>query len=186
MGRPDCNIIPMENFADIQSVHPFPARMAPSIVRDYMERAKSGLKVLDPMAGSGTTLAIARRMKHRAFGSDTDSLALLFAQTWVSDIDEGYIIKKGLRVLERAQTFHLRLKTNEAYPHSENSETRTFIDFWFDETNRKQLTSLATAISRLQDMADKSILWCAFSRMIITKKRWVSRAMDVSHSRPLL
>jgi 23S rRNA G2445 N2-methylase RlmL len=39
-------------------VHPFPARMAPGIALEIMSTVKGSLRVLDPMMGSGTVLAI--------------------------------------------------------------------------------------------------------------------------------
>lgn len=36
----------------------------------------------------------------------------------------------------------------------------------------------------MQDLALKDLLWCAFSRLIITKQSGASLAIDVSHSRP--
>ena len=35
-------------------IHPFPARMAPGIALDALGQSKTPLRVLDPMAGSGT------------------------------------------------------------------------------------------------------------------------------------
>jgi hypothetical protein len=49
---------------------------------------------------------------------------------------------------------------------------------------RRQLASLAEAINRVKDDRVKDALWCAFSRLIITKQSGASLAMDLSHSRP--
>ena len=64
-----------------------------------------------------------------------------------------------------------------------NPETRAYIDFWFDLPTRLQLTALAAEISAVPPRYS-SLLWCAFSRLIITKAAGASLAMDVSHSRP--
>jgi len=61
---------------------------------------------------------------------------------------------------------------------------RSFITYWFDPVSRKQLASLAMSISRIRNLDEKNLLWCAFSRLIITKQSGASLAMDVSHSRP--
>jgi tRNA G10 N-methylase Trm11 len=63
--------------AQIRPVHPFPARMAPSIVWDALPKTGKSVNILDPMSGSGTTLVCARSRGHRAIGCDTDPLALL-------------------------------------------------------------------------------------------------------------
>ncbi len=69
-------------YPKIKSVHPFPARMAPSIVWDRLLAKNTPLKILDPMAGSGTTLVIARSRGHAAYGVDRDPLAILIAKLY--------------------------------------------------------------------------------------------------------
>lgn len=168
----------------IQPIHPFPARMAPSIVWSNLPCTGRRLRVLDPMAGSGTTLVSARARGHYALGCDTDPLALLIAQAWCSDVDEDAIKRRGALVLERAMKLSERIIPENAYPRDADNETRKFVDFWFDDLGRVQLASLATTISRIRDLNERRLLWCAFSRLIITKKTGASLAMDVSHSRP--
>ena len=170
--------------ACIRPVHPFPARMAPSIVWDSLPDADSPLRILDPMSGSGTTLVCARAKGHYAIGCDTDPLALLIANAWCSDVDPGKVNYHAARVLERAKYLADQMDYEKAYPARSDQETRRFIDFWFDDENRRQLTALSTCIMRLKSERKRTLLWCAFSRMIITKSAGVSLAMDVSHSRP--
>lgn len=165
-------------------VHPFPARMAPELVWEEMPEDGKRLRVLDPMSGSGTTLVAARLRGHKAVGLDMDPLAVLIANTWIADIDPIILRKKALEVLERAKLRRSSLKEEFGYPSGSNAETRKFIDFWFDTENRMQLSSLAATIKALRDTEIKNVMWCALSRLIITKTSGVSLAMDVSHSRP--
>jgi len=58
-----------------QSVHPFPARMAPELAFESLRHLKAGSIVLDPMSGSGTVLRQASDMGHSAIGFDMDPLA---------------------------------------------------------------------------------------------------------------
>ena len=168
----------------IRPIHPFPARMAPSIVWDSLPDSGKRLRVLDPMAGSGTTLVSARVKGHQAIGCDTDPLALLIARAWCSDVDPYKLKHRGYLVLDRAKGVSETLVPDRSYPSNADDETRDFLDFWFDEKNRIQLTSLSRCISRVHDPREKALLWCAFSRLIITKKSGASLAMDISHSRP--
>jgi len=170
--------------AHILPVHPFPARMAPSIVWDVLPRAGGPLNILDPMSGSGTTLVCARLRGHRAIGCDTDPLALLIARAWCTDAEPQSLKLRAEHVLERARMLSERITPNPLYPRRIDDETRQFIDFWFDPQSRRELNSLATCISRVRSQTERTLLWCAFSRMIITKTFGVSLAMDVSHSRP--
>jgi DNA modification methylase len=166
-------------------VHPFPARMAPTIVWDSLRKyGRKQLTILDPMAGSGTTLVVARSKGHIAYGVDRDPLAVIIARTWCGDVNKEKLLSKALEVLERAQKTAKVLTSKSAYPCCADDETKDFVRYWFDLRNRKQLAGLSKHISLVRDQNLRSFLWTAFSRMIITKKYGVSLAMDVSHSRP--
>lgn len=168
----------------IRPIHPFPARMAPELAWEELPNDNQRLRVLDPMTGSGTTLVAARLRGHEAIGFDRDPLAVLIAKTWSSNIEVKAVEKKAAEVLERAGRRVDRLTTRSAYPDGADDETKKFLRFWFDVENRKQLTALAMSIHAVRDERLRNVLWCAFSRLIITKKVGVSLAMDVSHSRP--
>lgn len=170
--------------AHIRPVHPFPARMAPSVVWDALPSQGKPLKVLDPMSGSGTTLVCARMRGHHAFGCDTDPLALLIARAWCADVYPDKILRRAEIVLERAAKLRKYLSIEDSYPKNADEETRKFIEFWFDPKTRCDLAALSTCISRVRSESERVFLWCAFSRMVITKNTGVSLARDVSHSRP--
>lgn len=170
--------------SDIKPIHPFPARMAPSIVWESIPCNESKLRVLDPMTGSGTTLVSLRAMGHQAIGCDTDPLALLITRSWCSDLDSDRLRYRAELVLEKAMMISENLVPEQAYPLHIDLETKGFLDYWFDDTNRCQLAALARCISRVHNDEERALLWCAFSRLIITKKSGVSLAMDISHSRP--
>jgi len=158
--------------------------MAPSIALEALKGADGRLRVLDPMAGSGTVLAVARSAGHTALGIDSDPLAVLLSRVWTTAVDHGTVLTKAREVLERAKNTFGSLSLRDAYPSNADDETRSFLRFWFDDYVRRQLTSLAISIQRVRDTKTRDALWCGFSRLIITKKVGVSRAMDLSHSRP--
>jgi DNA modification methylase len=165
-------------------IHPFPARMAPGIVLDILGSSGRNLRVLDPMMGSGTVLAVARSRGHRAIGIDIDPLAVLLAGVWTSRIDRDRYLRFAESVLKRAKVKFKNLALSKAYPRASDESTRKFIRYWFDAYSRRQLTALSDAIARVRDEKMRSALWCAFSRLIITKQAGASLAMDLSHSRP--
>ncbi|MCL2649133.1 MAG: class I SAM-dependent methyltransferase [Phycisphaerales bacterium] len=131
------------------------------------------------MAGSGTTLVTARMKGHNAIGFDSDPMAVLLSSVWTTTVEPEKLEAKAAEILTQA-----RRVVGSHYPETADNETRDFIRYWFDQTNRVQLTALSISISRIREKAVRNIMWCAFSRMIITKKLGVSLAMDVSHSRP--
>ncbi|MGD0466827.1 MAG: hypothetical protein ABSA54_00480 [Terriglobales bacterium] len=140
--------------------------------------------MLDPMAGSGTVLAVARANGHWAFGVDLDPLAVLIAHVWTRTVDGERVRDKAAEVLDRAKEGFVMVSVRDAYPFGSDDETRKFIRYWFDDYARRQLAALSRAIGRVQDQATREVLWCAFSRLIITKQAGASLAMDLSHSRP--
>lgn len=165
-------------------IHPFPARMAPGLVFDTVAKSGKSLRVLDPMSGSGTVLAVAQANGHLAVGVDMDPLAVLISRVWTTSIDTVLLKDEAAGVLHRAHRAFTSLRARDAYPNHSDEETQRFIQFWFDDRARRQLTSLAKEISAVSDEKVRSAMWCAFSRLIITKRSGASRAMDLSHSRP--
>ena len=166
------------------SVHPFPARMAPGVALDVIAESRRPLRILDPMSGSGTVVAVAHSKGHPAVGVDLDPLAVLIARVWTTAIDVEAVQDTASAVLENARRMFASLPTRNAYPKNADSETRQFTRYWFDDYARRQLASLAAAIDRTQDSTIREALWCAFSRLIISKQSGASLAMDLSHSRP--
>jgi hypothetical protein len=99
------------------------------------------------------------------------------AKVWTTHVN-------GERFKRLAKTVLARAKARKAPPLPDHPETREFIKYWFDPKSRKQLAALSAAITSVRDSDMRDALWCAFSRMIITKQGGVSLAMDLAHSRP--
>jgi len=169
-----------------EPVHPFPARMAPDLALRVLKKGQGekSLRVLDPMSGSGTVLAVAHYMGHQAIGNDVDPLAVLISRVWTTPIDLEATAAAGDGVLLCARSIFKSLPKRDAYPRGADDETRKFTRYWFDDYARRQLAALATAIFEVEDETIRDVLWCAFSRLIISKQSGASRAMDLSHSRP--
>lgn len=176
-----------KNIYDIlarETVHPFPARMAPDVALEVLETGSKSLSVLDPMMGSGTVPAVARSNGHRAFGVDIDPLAVLISKVWTTAIDVTAVREKANEVLDRARHRFSKTSIRDAYPRDADPETRAFVVYWFDEYSRRQLASLAHVISNIRDIAMRDVFWCSFSRLIIAKQSGASLALDLAHSRP--
>jgi hypothetical protein len=167
-----------------EPVHTFPARMAPGIALQVMSDTNETLRVLDPMMGSGTVLAMARSKGHKGIGFDVDPLAVLIAKVWTTAFNPDEIRDKANDVLDAAKENFKSLSERDAYPLHADEETRQFVRYWFDGYARRQLTALALTIGRLRCEITRNVLWCAFSRLIISKQAGASLAMDLPHSRP--
>src|SRR5215207_8283687 len=115
----------------LRPIHPFPARMAPAIVWEELLAAAAAtphtpLRVLDPMTGSGTTIAMARLLGHRATGYDTDPLAVLISRAWSVDIDQAELRDAAAEVVRAARLLAREVSSAEAYPAGADEETRAF------------------------------------------------------------
>ena len=134
------------------------------------------LTVLDSMMGSGSVPALAALRGHTGYGFDLDPLALVLARALAQPPDDRFLTA-ARHVQHEARRLEGRTTTRM------DDETWSFVDYWFDPEAQDRLAALAAAIEACDhDLQPK--LWCAFSRLIITKDAGASRARDVSHSRP--
>ena len=86
-----------------KTVHPFPARMAPELALQAISQSNSQIVIVDPMAGSGTVLAIAQQMGHCAIGVDIDPLAVLIAKVWTTPVNRPELQSVAEAVIDRAR-----------------------------------------------------------------------------------
>jgi DNA modification methylase len=166
------------------AIHPFPARMPLSVANHLIANLTTrGQTVLDPMAGSGTTLVVAARQGRSAIGFDRDPLAVLIARTATCALDRERVEGIGDRILERAREFvsTMRLpQTRKTLPR----EDREFLRYWFPSRSQKQLFALAAAITDQSVGSERDFAWVVFSSLIIAKSAGASFALDISRSRP--
>lgn len=162
------------------TVHPFPARMAPEVVHETIDRIDRDAVVLDPMCGSGTVLRYAAERGVRSLGFDLDPLAIKIARCWGSPPELHAFIHDARQALAKARL--LRDQGIEA-PSWHDESTDRYARFWFGEKQRRDLAALGTAIMDAP-RSTSDALGTALSRLIITKEHGASLARDVSHSRP--
>lgn len=167
----------------IDPPHPFPARMAPEIALEALSDVGRRHVVLDPMAGSGTSLMVAKLRGHATLGFDTDPLAVTLANAWCNPAREDGVVRAGRNLMVEAERKFWTLGGWQGFPDADR-ETNEFVRYWFDSVNARQLKCLSQAIQGTVDVSLRSQLWCAFSRLIVRKQCGASRAMDLAHSRP--
>lgn len=172
----------------VRSIHPFPARMAPDLAMVSLENLAVGSIVLDPMVGSGTVVRQALELGHHPIGYDLDPLAVLMSRAWTTEVADESIdaeLRAVLRALESKSDYVPVLEWQQ------DPETSQFVDYWFHETQRADLSRIAAVLDERgkierthEEQAALDILRVAFSRIIITKEQGASLARDTSHSRP--
>ena len=165
-------------------IHPFPARMAPSIAFAALRDQTEQITVLDPMVGSGVVPAIAGSVGHRAVGVDVDPLAVLISKVWNRPLEREVFEELAAAVLAEGRARFDSVPDDAAFPDGADPETTRFVEFWFDLAARKQLLALSRAIGAVPEQPIRDVLWCVLSRLIISKQSGASLAMDLSHGRP--
>lgn len=174
------------NVADPPSIHPFPARM-PVPLAEYLLRALVPVHadVLDPMAGSGSTLVAARKLGHTGHGVDVDPLAVLMSRSATASYQRHRLDGLGARVLRRAEGIRADLpRTSVPKMLGSSEEEKRFIRYWFPSNAQRQLYCLRQAIRKESELAFRNVAWTAFSSLIIAKATSVSYAIDIPRSRP--
>jgi DNA modification methylase len=167
-------------------IHTFAARMPTSIAEYLIENFTApGATVLDPMAGSGTTLVAAKRLGRRAIGFDRDPMAVLIAKSAMEELPSAQLNFLKNRILARAID-ELRLgKIGLGASRSVLAEEdQRFIRYWFPSVSQKQLFALAASIAAESNKHEQQLAWVVFSNLIIAKSAGASFALDISRSRP--
>jgi hypothetical protein len=142
--------------------------------------------VLDPMAGSGTTLVEARLMGRHAVGYDIDPLARLIAKVKSRRVNDS-VIEKTYEVIARRSAkdvASLQLKRiPEAVAKRATPPEFPNRDYWFDKQVSLTLAILSYHISHTpMPQYARDFFWVTFSSLILAKTS-VANARDIIHSR---
>ena len=130
--------------------------------------------VLDPMAGSGTTLVEACLLGRAANGAEIDPLAGLVAKAKATPVDPAGLDAAGADISE--------LLNHGSLDDSWRPALRGW-ERWFRLDVAQDLSRLRDAINRVECEQDlRSLLWVAFSSLIVARTS-VANARDLVHSR---
>ncbi len=164
-------------------LHSFAAKCPPPLVAWILRQwSNPGDCVLDPMAGSGTTLVESLLLGREALGVEIDPLARLLCQVKTTPLPA-----EGLQHFSE----HL-LKSIEAACARYDQGERTHVpplpqfhnrDYWFLPEVSAKLALIKQAIADLAASDDyKRFFYIAFSSLILAKTS-VANARDIVHSR---
>jgi hypothetical protein len=168
-------------------LHAYAAKCPPPLVH-YAIRyySRLGELVLDPMAGSGTTLVEARLMGRHARGYDIDPLACLIARVKTKVINDARIEQAYVEIARRAARDEAVLESPNPPAEIVRRATPpdfTNRDYWFNTEVASALAILAYHINHTaMTQAVREFFWVAFSSLILSKTS-VANARDIIHSR---
>jgi DNA modification methylase len=184
---PELDFAALNTLYATHGLHAYAAKCPPPLVRYGLHYySKPGETVLDPMAGSGTTLVEARLMGRRAVGYDIDPLARLIAQVKSRRVSDEQVGCAYERVARKAARDVAALKSRRAPAAVRERATPPDFpnqEYWFSPEVAAALAVLSYHIGETQ-MRERvrEFLWVAFSSLILARTS-VANARDIIHSR---
>ncbi len=164
-------------------LHSFAAKCPPPLVAWILQRwSSAGDCVLDPMAGSGTTLVESLLLGRKALGVEIDPLARLLCQVKTTPLSTDLLHQSSEQLLKVVEAACARYDQGEqqhvpALPPFHNR------DYWFLPEVSAKLALIKQAIADLVAPDEyKRFFYTAFSSLILAKTS-VANARDIVHSR---
>ena len=121
-------------------IHTYTAKFIPQIPRFFIEKySKRGDTVLDPFAGSGTTLLESFILGRNSLGIDINPLAILISRVKTTPINPKKL-KNSIKDLFKLLDKKIKITYNVDFPNK---------DYWFNESSIKDLNKIMSAIDFL-------------------------------------
>ncbi|MFC2146718.1 DNA methyltransferase [Acidobacteriota bacterium] len=136
--------------------HAFPAKFPPGIPRLFIENL-TAIKdlVLDPMAGSCTTLLEAAFHQRDSIGFEIDPLSLIIGKAKFQrfKLEDAYHL--GNSVIYRAVNIYQNHRNylEDQLKERFDEETSDFLDYWFSKETQLELLALIREIEKVADDA---------------------------------
>ena len=184
---PDLNFDNQNTMYATHGLHAYAAKCPPQLARYGLRYySRPGETVLDPMAGSGTTLVEARLMGRHSRGYDIDPLACLIARVKARGVRDSEVEEVYAHIARRAARDVAALKSANppaAIVRRAAPPEFTNRDYWFDPEVADALAILAYHIrNQAMSRAARDFFLVAFSSLILSKTS-VANARDIIHSR---
>ena len=145
---------------DAHGLSQYPAMMVPSM-QEVLVSVVAGVdgrvtRVLDPFAGSGTTLVECMRQGLDYAGQDINPLAVLFCRTKAGPLYTNGLELAAKEVLERAEADRVR-RAEAEFPG---------IEKWFSPKAITELSCLRRAIRRIDHTWYRRVLWTGLAETV--------------------
>lgn len=163
------------------SIHPYPCKFIPQIPNALIQELSSiGDTVIDPFAGSGTTLVEALRLGRNAIGVDMNPLSELICRVKSTKIEREEcepLFELSLQIANKGQT----LSSNQMLLFDdgkrdlgkviETVEVDRWIRDWFDPCVIDELAIIKDRCMKLEDQKIRELALLAMSSIIVTVSR---------------
>jgi hypothetical protein len=178
-------------------LHCYAAKFGDDLVRQLLlKHTRPNSTVLDPFAGSGTTLIQAKKLARNAIGIDVDPIACLISRVQLRQYSKRWLTR--FRKDMDSAIDHLQRSLRIANPREVNPndlfQVNGFsaqvpaspeINYWFSKNHRRILAALVSYMRQMSSIKSQELFALAISASIIRKwPNTLSRAMDIDHSRP--
>ena len=164
----------MEFFVDLDKVktkektylthnyHPYPAKYIPQIPSGIMDRyiLEKNAVVLDPFAGSGTTLVEALVHGHKAIGVDSNPISVLISKAKSTPLNFEERAKVS-NLLDELSDLIILNNLEVELPEFKNR------DHWFQRNMLVELTVIKNLINKIGNENVKNFLLCGLSSIIV-------------------
>ena len=169
----------------LHAIHAFAAKFPAQLPRHFIEGlSEPGETVLDPMAGSGSTLLEGWLAGRKVVGVDLDPLAARQCRAKTTWVAPEVVEETGQRTLANARRRVEVDRPLDTLRGELDAATKSFLDYWFLPETQVELAALALEIQEETGSVLRNLLEVLFSATIVTKSGGVSRARDLAHSRP--
>ena len=145
--------------------HPYPAKFTPHMVEKFLRQyCRSGDTVLDPFCGSGTTLVESALNDIDSVGIDLNPVACVVSRAKSINYTNADIVA--------VQNFLAALPTNDLFDGVALPDDLMLPDLpnrkhWFQDNVSRELAQLKAMIEGESNDNAKSLLLCAFSKIIV-------------------
>lgn len=140
----------------IESIHPYPAKFIGDLPRTLMRLipCPKGTLVLDPFAGSGTTLMEAQRVGLPSVGIDLNPIACLITRVKTQSTPKHLVaVAKEIKNTAQDCLSHERVIPN--------------LDHWFKKDVQTSVAGLVTEIDKVEDLITRDALRLALSSILV-------------------
>ena len=170
-------------------LHSFAAKCPPQLAQWAIEKlSEPGEIVLDPMAGSGTTLAEAKLLGRYGWGAEIDPFSRLLSQVKSTPL-EPERLRQNIEALEAVLGADFEsLRNAETSPKLERrcqppaSIALDYLNYWFLPAVARDLALIKSHILEVEDAQIRDFFLVAFSSLMLAKDS-VANARDIVHSR---